>query len=65
MNLNADGTTTHVKPESAVRKLRAAIYGEISDEAWAKVRRNWLISENVKWLEAQPQNQPPPTLQRP
>lgn len=43
--------------ESAVRKLRAAIYGELPDESWEKVRDKWMKPDNVKWLQEQPQNQ--------
>lgn len=44
--------------EPAVRKLRANIYGEISDESWAKVRVNWCTPDNIRWLLAQRPNQP-------
>jgi hypothetical protein len=43
--------------ESEVRKLRNAIYGEISDRSWEHVRNNWMKPDNVKWLLERPQNQ--------
>lgn len=35
-------------------------YGAVLDANWEHVRNNWMKPENVKWLEAQPQNQQQP-----
>lgn len=47
--------------EPEVRQLRAAIYGEISDESWAKVRGNWMKPENVEWLRNNQWKPSPPS----
>ena len=50
--------------ELYVRRLRDRIYGSEpkfrTDANWEHVRNNWMKPENVKWLEAQPQNQQQP-----
>ena len=51
--MNPPPTNTEVDAiaERATRQLRAAIYGEVSDESWSKVRENWMKPENVRWLQ--------------
>jgi GTPase Era involved in 16S rRNA processing len=51
--MNPPPTNTEIDAisEKATRQLRAAIYGEVSDESWAKVRENWMKPENVRWLQ--------------
>lgn len=37
--------------EKQIRQMRAAIYGDLSDESWEKVRDNWMrrIRFNGSW----------------
>ena len=47
--------------EECVRGLRNNIYGPnpkyCTDDGWESTKANWMKPENVRWLEAQPQNQ--------
>lgn len=47
--------------EECVRGLRNNIYGPnpkyCTDDGWESTKHNWMKPENVRWLEAQPQNQ--------
>lgn len=37
--------------ETEVRALRAAIYGECTDNNWEHCRDKWMTPENVQWLK--------------
>lgn len=37
--------------ETQVRKLRAAIYGECTDNNWENCKDHWMRPDQIEWLK--------------